>query len=97
MTGGFEYNVGLSLKRAHAVVKAVVNEYGIAGERLAGKGAGPLCPVGSNKNKKEGNSTAGSSLWRCNFEMREKSLSKHKCTLPLSLFRPSTMSGLSAP
>jgi len=51
MTGGFEYNVGLSLKRAHAVVKALVNEYGIAVERLLGKGAGPLCPVGSNKNE----------------------------------------------
>jgi OOP family OmpA-OmpF porin len=51
MTGGFEYNVGLSLKRANAVVKALVNEYGIAAERLAGKGAGPLCPVGSNKNE----------------------------------------------
>jgi len=51
MTGGFEYNVGLSLKRAHAVVKALVNEYGIAAERLAGKGAGPLCPIGSNKNE----------------------------------------------
>ena len=50
MTGGFEYNVGLSLKRAHAVVKVLVNEYGIATERLAGKGAGPLCPIGSNKN-----------------------------------------------
>ena len=48
MTGGFEYNVGLSLKRANAVVKALVNEYGIAAGRLAGKGAGPLCPVGSN-------------------------------------------------
>ena len=51
MTGGFDYNVGLSLKRANAVVKALVNEYGIAAERLAGKGAGPLCPVGSNKNE----------------------------------------------
>jgi outer membrane protein OmpA-like peptidoglycan-associated protein len=51
MTGGFEYNVGLSLKRANSVVKALVNEYGIATERLAGKGAGPLCPVGSNKNE----------------------------------------------
>ncbi len=51
MTGGFEYNVGLSLKRANAVVKALVKEYGIAAERLAGKGAGPLCPVGSNKNE----------------------------------------------
>lgn len=51
MTGGFDYNVGLSLKRANAVVKALVNEYGIAAGRLAGKGAGPLCPVGSNKNE----------------------------------------------
>jgi len=51
MTGGFEYNVGLSLKRANAVVKTLVNEYGIAAGRLAGKGAGPLCPVGSNKNE----------------------------------------------
>jgi len=51
MTGGFEYNVGLSLKRANAVVKALMNEYGIAAERLAGKGAGPLCPIGSNKNE----------------------------------------------
>jgi OOP family OmpA-OmpF porin len=51
MTGGFDYNVGLSLKRAQAVAKALVNEYGIAAGRLAGKGAGPLCPVGSNKNE----------------------------------------------
>jgi OOP family OmpA-OmpF porin len=51
MTGGFEYNVELSLRRATAVVKALVNEYGIAAERLAGKGAGPLCPIGSNKNE----------------------------------------------
>jgi len=51
MTGGFEYNVGLSLKRAKAVVKALVTEYGVAAERLAGKGAGPLCPIGSNKNE----------------------------------------------
>ncbi len=51
MTGVFDYNVGLSLKRANAVVKALVNEYGIAAERLAGKGAGPLCPIGSNKNE----------------------------------------------
>jgi OOP family OmpA-OmpF porin len=51
MTGGFEYNVGLSLKRANAVVKVLVNEYGISAGRLAGKGAGPLCPIGSNKNE----------------------------------------------
>jgi outer membrane protein OmpA-like peptidoglycan-associated protein len=51
MTGKFEYNMGLSLKRAKAVVKALVNNYGVAAARLAGKGAGPLCPVGSNKNE----------------------------------------------
>ena len=51
MTGGFEYNVGLSLERANAVVKALVNDYGIAAERLTGKGAGPICPIGSNKNE----------------------------------------------
>ena len=51
MTGGFEYNMGLSLKRAKAVVKALVNNYGVVAARLAGKGAGPLCPVGSNKNE----------------------------------------------
>ena len=51
MTGGFDYNVELSLKRATSVVEALVTEYGIAAQRLAGKGAGPLCPVGSNKNE----------------------------------------------
>ena len=51
MTGKFEYNMRLSLKRAKAVVKALVNNYGVAAARLAGKGAGPLCPVGSNKNE----------------------------------------------
>lgn len=51
MIGEFDYNMGLSLKRAQAVVKTLVNKYGIAAGRLAGKGAGPLCPVGSNKNE----------------------------------------------
>lgn len=51
MTGDLDYNIGLSLERAQAVVNALVNEYGIAVERLTGKGAGPLCPVGSNKDE----------------------------------------------
>lgn len=51
MIGQFDYNVGLSLTRAQAVVKALVDEYGIAAARLAGKGAGPLCPVGSNQDE----------------------------------------------
>lgn len=51
MTGGFDYNIELSLKRAEAVVNVLVKEYGIAAERLIGKGAGPLCPIGSNKDE----------------------------------------------
>ncbi len=51
MTGQFEYNLGLSLERAQAVVEALVNEYGIATGRLTAKGAGPLCPVGSNQDE----------------------------------------------
>ena len=51
MTGSFDYNVGLSMKRAQAVVTALVDEYGIAAGRLTAKGAGPLCPVGSNKDE----------------------------------------------
>jgi len=51
MTGSIDYNVGLSLERAQAVVTALVDEYGIAAGRLTAKGAGPLCPVGSNKDE----------------------------------------------
>ena len=51
MTGVIDYNMELSLRRAQSVVEVLVNEYGIAAERLTGKGAGPLCPVGSNKNE----------------------------------------------
>ena len=51
MTGDFDYNIELSLKRAQAVVETLVNEHGIGAGRLTGKGAGPLCPVGSNKDE----------------------------------------------
>ncbi len=51
MTGDFDYNIELSLKRAEAVVETLVNEHGIGAERLTAKGAGPLCPVGSNKDE----------------------------------------------
>ena len=51
MTGQFDYNVALSLGRAKAVVRALVDEYGIAPLRLAGRGVGPLCPVASNKDE----------------------------------------------
>ena len=48
MTGKFEYNMQLSLKRAQAVVNILVKKYKISTGRLKGKGVGPLCPVGSN-------------------------------------------------
>ena len=49
MTGELEYNIQLSLKRAEAVVKALVDEYGIEASRLKAKGVGPLCPVSTNQ------------------------------------------------
>jgi len=51
MTGTFEHNKELSSKRAEAVMTALVNKYGIAANRLAAKGAGPLCPVSTNKTE----------------------------------------------
>lgn len=46
--GAFGYNRELSEARAQAVVDALVADYGIARERLAPHGVGPLVPVFSN-------------------------------------------------
>jgi len=51
MTGKFEYNMELSKNRANAVVKALVNKYGISANRLKAKGVGPLCPLSTNKTE----------------------------------------------
>jgi OOP family OmpA-OmpF porin len=51
MTGTFEHNMELSVNRAEAVVKALVDKYGIAVGRLKAKGVGPLCPVSENKTE----------------------------------------------
>jgi outer membrane protein OmpA-like peptidoglycan-associated protein len=48
MTGSFGHNRALSEARARAVVKALVDTYGIAAARLEGHGVGPLAPVASN-------------------------------------------------
>jgi outer membrane protein OmpA-like peptidoglycan-associated protein len=48
MTGALAHNRALSEARARAVVKALVNDYGIAAERLEGYGVGPLAPAASN-------------------------------------------------
>ena len=46
--GGYEYNMELSQRRAEAVVKALVNQFGINPERLTAAGVGYLSPLGSN-------------------------------------------------
>ncbi|MDX1580847.1 MAG: OmpA family protein [Alphaproteobacteria bacterium] len=50
-TGSFSYNQSLSDQRAAAVVKALVDEHGIATERLQAHGVGPLVPVFSNSSE----------------------------------------------
>ena len=46
--GSFDYNRDLSIARAEAVVDALVTRFGVARERLAPHGVGPLVPVFSN-------------------------------------------------
>ncbi|MFZ7092535.1 OmpA family protein [Primorskyibacter sp. 2E233] len=48
MTGSFEYNMDLSQRRAAAVVAALSERFGVAGERLQPAGVGPLSPVADN-------------------------------------------------
>jgi outer membrane protein OmpA-like peptidoglycan-associated protein len=48
MTGAFDHNRTLSEARARAVVRALVESYGIAANRLEGYGVGPLAPVAEN-------------------------------------------------
>lgn len=49
--GAFDYNVGLSQRRAQAVVAALVNQHGIAAKRLTPFGAGMAAPVASNDDE----------------------------------------------
>jgi len=46
--GDFEHNMGLSQRRAEAVTKFLVNNYGIDEGRLRAAGVGYLSPVASN-------------------------------------------------
>ncbi len=46
--GGYESNMGLSQRRAEAVVKELTTKYGIAATRLKAAGSGPLAPVAPN-------------------------------------------------
>ncbi len=47
-TGSFEHNLDLSRRRAAAVVRALVERFGIAPSRLEAHGVGPLAPVATN-------------------------------------------------
>jgi outer membrane protein OmpA-like peptidoglycan-associated protein len=46
--GGYEYNIGLSQRRADSVTKALAARHGIAAARLKGAGVGLLAPVAPN-------------------------------------------------
>ncbi|MEM4368424.1 MAG: OmpA family protein [Candidatus Aenigmatarchaeota archaeon] len=49
--GKIEYNMELSKRRAEAVVKELIERYGISKERLRAFGVGPLAPVSSNSTE----------------------------------------------
>jgi outer membrane protein OmpA-like peptidoglycan-associated protein len=49
--GGFDYNMGLSQRRAKSVVDRLVASYGIAPDRLKPIGAGLIAPVASNDDE----------------------------------------------
>lgn len=51
MQGAHDHNVRLSRERAASVVAALAGQHGIAKERLAADGAGPLAPVASNADE----------------------------------------------
>ena len=46
--GGYEFNMGLSKRRADAVVASLVKEYGIPATRLTANGVAYLAPVAPN-------------------------------------------------
>jgi outer membrane protein OmpA-like peptidoglycan-associated protein len=48
MSGALEHNTDLSIRRADAVIRALVADHGIDGERLTPRGVGPLAPIASN-------------------------------------------------
>jgi outer membrane protein OmpA-like peptidoglycan-associated protein len=49
--GGFDYNVGLSERRAATVVKELTGKYGVAAVRLKPAGVGMLSPVAPNDSE----------------------------------------------
>ena len=50
-SGGFEYNMSLSDRRADAVAASLINEHGVAAERLTSAGVGYLAPAATNETE----------------------------------------------
>ncbi len=67
IAGKFEYNVGLSIKRAKAIVKGLANDYGVTAGRLAGKGAVRSVQSAQKRRKTEGTSIEELSSFRCDY------------------------------
>ncbi len=49
--GGYDYNLGLSQRRAAAVVQELAGKHGVAAMRLKPAGTGPLAPVAPNETE----------------------------------------------
>jgi outer membrane protein OmpA-like peptidoglycan-associated protein len=49
--GGFDYNMGLSQRRAKSVVDQLIQSYGISADRLKPAGAGQIAPVAANDDE----------------------------------------------
>lgn len=49
--GAYDYNVGLSMRRAASVVDALTARHGIDAQRLTAVGVGPVSPVSSNRTE----------------------------------------------
>jgi OmpA-OmpF porin, OOP family len=49
--GALDYNLGLSDRRADAVVRALAGQYRIDSRRMTSRGLGPLAPVATNRNE----------------------------------------------
>jgi outer membrane protein OmpA-like peptidoglycan-associated protein len=49
--GGYEYNMGLSSRRAAAVVQALTTKHGVEAAKLVAAGTGPLAPVAPNDSE----------------------------------------------
>jgi OmpA-OmpF porin, OOP family len=49
--GGYEYNMGLSQRRADAVVKELTSKHGVPATRLRAVGTGPVAPLAPNETE----------------------------------------------